>query len=297
MNKPLLVVIGGATASGKTALAIEVAKHFKTDIISADSRQLYKELNIGVARPDKEQLDSVSHHFVASHSIHKPITAGEFATQAIDIINQLNKKIVIICGGTGLFIKSLTIGLDELPKANIALRKDLQEGLRLHGIVFLQNKLHQLSKEAFNKIDAKNPQRLMRQIEILSSNNMQQERKDRPYYPYVEFALNIDREILYNRINNRVDKMLDAGLVNEVRELLPFKELNSLKTVGYNELFEYFSGNLTIEQSIETIKQNTRRYAKRQITWFRNQHPEMNWVHAEEAANTIIRKIENKLNT
>ncbi len=266
-----LIVIAGPTAIGKTSFAIEVAQHFNTEIISCDSRQLYKELEIGVARPSEQELNLVKHHFIASHSIHNDYNAGKYEIECNALLHELfkTKKVVVMTGGTGLYIKAATVGLDALPGKNDELRKELQFILDQKGIDALQEK----AKEAGVKLDKtehQNPQRLMRQIEIACGEVSQKPVIDRQYSTSY-FYLDRDREELYNRINLRVDQMIDEGLIEEAKSLHQHTPLNALETVGYKELFGHFEGEISLETAIEKIKKNSRNYAKRQLTWFRNQ--------------------------
>ncbi|MCB9261798.1 MAG: tRNA (adenosine(37)-N6)-dimethylallyltransferase MiaA [Flavobacteriales bacterium] len=276
-QKKYLIVIGGPTASGKTALAIELAKHFDTEIISADSRQFYKELNIGVAKPSLEELQSAKHHFIGHISIHNPLSAGEFEKQALSVLENLFKTrdVAIMVGGSGLFINAILHGFHEAPKDDGSIRKKLENQYAQHGLTYLQNELKRIDSDYYNKIDLQNPQRLMRAIErVLLSGKTNEEQTAKQlsnrHFEILEFAIDYPREELYNRINQRVDEMIKNGLIAEVENLAPFKQLNALQTVGYAELFDYFDGKSTLNEAVDKIKQNTRRYAKRQITWFKN---------------------------
>lgn len=275
MKNKHLIVIAGPTGIGKTALAIEVAQHYNTEIISADSRQFYKELNIGVARPSKEELEAVQHHFVCSHSIKEPLSAGRFANQAHEKIQQLfsHKDYVVVVGGSGLFIDAIIKGLDDLP-SDTSLKRELELEWNNQGLEHLQNKLAALDPEYFHSMDQNNPHRLIRAIEVclLTKQKYSDLRKGKEEaLPYAVdlFVLNTDRNYLYERINKRVDIMMEEGLEEEARSLYHLKELVALNTVGYKELFEYFDGLCTKEIAIAKIKQHSRNYAKRQITWWK----------------------------
>lgn len=297
MSTKHLVVVGGPTASGKTSLAIQIAKHFNTEILSADSRQLYKELNIGVARPNDLELAEVKHHFIASHSIHSAVSAGEYAKQADALLNELFKlhDVVVMVGGTGLYIEAVINGLNELPKADENLRKQLNTLYQEQGIKALQEKLNHLDPNAKIK-DADNPQRLIRAIEIVelsgkslaSATAKPVKKKD---FTAHTFYLNPDRDMLYQRINERVDLMLSMGLVQEVRSLEKNRDLNALQTVGYSELFDHFNGKLTLEEAVEKIKQHSRNYAKRQFTWFKNKAYTALPSNSEEAVSMIAKEL------
>lgn len=275
MSDKKLTIVAGPTAVGKTAFAIELAKKLDSPIISADSRQVFKELNIGVARPSEEQLSEVKHYLIAHTSIHQPYNAGVFAKEARMIINQLFEKHdnLVVCGGTGLYIKALINGFDPLPPSNEILRQELEENYASLGIEFLQEKLKSLSVDLYNKTEILNPQRLIRAIEIGSAEEVPV--SDIPDFSW-EFeteykVLTMDRNELYDRINRRVDEMVEMGLEKEAKDLEEFQELNALQTVGYSEWWPYFRGENKIEFTIDKIKQHSRNYAKRQETWFKHQ--------------------------
>jgi tRNA dimethylallyltransferase len=273
LSNKRLIVIAGPTGVGKTRFAIQLAQHFKTEIISADSRQLFKELNIGVARPTKEELSTVKHHFIASHSIHEDYNAGKYEREVNECLEQLFVKhdVVVMCGGTGLYIKAATEGLDDLPAQDKELRNELNALFNNSGMEGLLKRLDDLGIDK-QGIEVDNPQRVIRAIEINKlKSKMKSKSKTNRAYKCSYYFLNRDREKLYERINQRVDMMLEDGLLKEVKNLHPHKDLNSLKTVGYQELFDAFDGKWTQQEAIEKIKQHTRNYAKRQLTWFRNQ--------------------------
>ena len=268
-----LIVAAGPTAVGKTSFAIKLAKYFDTEIISCDSRQLFKEMKIGIARPSREELAEVKHHFIASHSIHNHYDAGMYAQEVDVLLAKLftRHNTVIMTGGTGLYIKAATEGLDALPPQNKQLRDQLGFILKAEGIEAIQDIAQgaEISKEA---VDYSNPQRLMRAIEIAQSEIKENpEKEKRAEYTTAYYYMDRDRDALYDRINSRVDIMLRDGLEEEAKGLQEFQELNALRTVGYTELFKYFNGEWTREHAIEKIKQHSRNYAKRQLTWFRNQ--------------------------
>ena len=296
MSEPgkFLILILGPTASGKTALSIELANHFKTEIISTDSRQFYKRMDIGTAKPNQEELAAAPHHFIDFLNPEDYYSAGDFERDAIQLCDKLfkNHDIVIATGGSGLFVKALTDGLDEMPKADLELRKELEDGYQKNGIGYLQERLLKINPIKFAEIDQQNPQRLMRAIEMsVQGVELKSTKKSRPF-TCIKIGLEWDREILYNRINLRVDQMIHAGLVQEAKELYPFKHLNSLQTVGYQELFEYFDGNCSLEFAIDKIKQHSRNYAKRQLTWFKRDH-EIIWKNPSKTSE-IQHIIENK---
>ncbi len=271
-----LIVVVGPTAVGKTALAIQLANHFKTSIISADSRQFYQEMSIGTAKPNAEELAQASHYFINSHSIAEEYTAGDFEREALVRLAVLFKStdVVIAVGGSGLFVRALTEGLDDLPKAGEQIRDKLNEWFRNEGLEPLKQRLQEIDPTYYEKADIDNPQRVIRAIEIFEASGkpisffMNKQKVERPFQ-VITIGLNTDREWLYNRINQRVDLMMEAGLLEEVKSLLPFRNKPALLTVGYAEIFEYLDGKISLEDAVSQIKQNSRRYAKRQITWFK----------------------------
>ncbi len=273
-----LYIIGGPTASGKTQLAIQLAKKLNTVIVSADSRQLYYEMNIGVAKPSLDELAAATHYFINHTSIHNPYSAGMYAKEVRALLPVLFEKNpnVIVAGGTGFYIKALLEGLDDFPKDEV-LRTKLQDILRTQGIEGLQSYFRLLDNKT-QHIDLQNPQRLIRYIELVEifqkplEGIFQENTKNRQIrYPFKAFYLNPDRSVLYEKINQRVNEMMKLGLLEEVKNLYNWRYLPTLQTVGYTELFEYLDGTVSLDQAIENIKRNTRRYAKRQLTWFRNQ--------------------------
>lgn len=281
MEKTLLVILG-ATASGKTRLAIQWAQHYQTEIISADSRQFYKRMDIGTAKPDAEELATIKHHFIDTREPCDYYSAGDFEKDALVTLTEIFKKhdIAIAVGGSGLYLKALCEGLDEMPPADLELRKYLQENYEQLGLDWLQKQYLDL---ALNKthLDVNNPQRLMRAIEKQKQGiSLPKEKKERPFR-ILKYAIEMDREVLYRRINTRVDYMIELGLEAEAKRLLPFRESNALKTVGYSEMFEYFDGLISRERAIELIKQHSRNYAKRQLTWFRAD-PSIIWLKSNE---------------
>jgi len=293
-----LIVIGGPTASGKTSLAIELALKLNTEIISADSRQFYKELNIGVARPSVEELNAVTHHFIAHRSVEEEYSAGQFSRDALVKINELfqKKDDVVLVGGSGLFINAVTKGFHEDVKDDGVIREELELLFKNEGLEGLQAKLKAIDQEAYEIIDIQNPQRLQRAIErvLLSGkthNELRQSDLEERQFEVLEFAIDWPREELYNRINDRVDIMMESGLLNEVKSVLKYKDLNALKTVGYKEIVEYLEGECSLEEAVEKIKQNTRRYAKRQLTWFRNKTGTI-WVDPSNSLNDSLRIIQ-----
>lgn len=298
MSAPLLVVVLGPTAVGKTSVAIQLAKHFRTEIISADSRQMFRELPIGTAAPSKEEMGGIPHHFIGNLSVAERCDAGQWAQQARIVLDELFKtqKVVICVGGSGLYIDALLNGMDELPERNDALRNELQNLFNEKGIESLQEKLRSLDPEYYQTVDIHNHKRLIRAIEVcmLSGEKYSDKRSGKQAalpFNVVKIGLEMDREKLYERINLRVDQMMAAGLENEARSVLEFRNNNALATVGYREMFDYIDGNTTLEKAVELIKQHSRNYAKRQMTWWRRD-AQINWFgphDIEEIITTILR--------
>ncbi len=296
-NKKYLISIVGPTAIGKTALAIELAKYYQTVILSADSRQFYQEISIGTAKPSVEELKQVQHYFINNKSVVDTYTAGDFERDALKLLAELfkEKDIVILVGGSGLYIKALWEGLDEMPPLNENLRKSIINDYETNGIGYLQNKLQALNPDKYKKIDTQNPQRLMRAIEIEEQNKtfISTQIKAPRFFKTIKICLNTDREILYNRINKRVDAMMENGLLKECEQMIEFRHNYALNTVGYSEIFSFFDGNISLEKAIELIKQHSRNYAKRQVTWFKREL-DLNWYEPNEMSN-IIEYINNEI--
>ncbi len=281
------IIICGPTASGKTDIAIDVAQHFNTEIISADSRQCFKELDIAVAKPSLLQLQTVPHHFINTHHITEPFSAADYEKYALKIVTELFDKhnTVVMCGGTGLYIKAFCEGLDDFEPINENIRIEIRDEYKKQGLLWLQNCIQNEDKLYWQKGEIQNPQRLMRALEVIRGTGksivlQQQKLKKERDFNIVKIGIDIDRPNLYERINNRVEVMLKQGLVEEARDLFPQKNLNALQTVGYRELFDYFENNISLERAIERIKQNTRHYAKRQLTWFKKDEAVM-WLKPE----------------
>ena len=282
MPKSLIILLG-PTGVGKTALSIDIARYFNTEIISCDSRQIYKEMSIGTAVPDRQILETIPHHFIRSHSIHDQFNARKFEIEVLERLETLflDTDIVLMTGGSMLYIEALCKGLDDFPDVDPELRQKLMNRLESEGITQLQNELFKLDPTYYSEVDLQNPKRILHALEIClmtgkpySELRTNQTRK-RPFN-ILKIGLNCDREQLYDRINQRVDKMFEVGLEQEVNRLQSFSHLNSLNTVGYRELFEYFEGKITLEQAKEKIKANSRKYARKQLTWFRRD-PEITW--------------------
>lgn len=293
-----LIVIVGPTGIGKTALAIELAQHFSTEIISADSRQFFKEMEIGTAKPSLSELQTAPHHFINSHSIQQLFSTGDFEIQALDRISELFKSYdqLIMVGGSGLYIDAVCNGLDDLPQTDLTIREQLNARLAEEGLGSIQEQLKRVDPEYYTKVDQSNPQRMIRGLEFFLSTGKKlssfqtNSKKQRPFN-IVKIGLNMDRDQLYERINHRVDLMMEAGQLGEVERLQPYRSYNALNTVGYSELFDYLDGNTTLRAAVDKIKQNTRRFAKRQLTWFRRDDS-ITWFKPDECS-AVICHIEN----
>jgi tRNA dimethylallyltransferase len=278
-----VIVIAGPTAVGKTTVAIEIAGHFQTEIISADSRQCYKELNIGVARPSAEELEKIKHHFIASHSVHDEITAAGFEQFALQKVNELFQlqDVVVMAGGTGLYIKAFCEGLDEIPAVNEDIRNNIITQYNEQGMEWLQQEVQRKDPDFYAKGEIQNPQRMMRALEVVESTGQsilyfRKGKKAERNFTIIKTGLELPKEDLHRNINTRADKMIDNGLVEEVKRMQSFKHLNALQTVGYSEIFSYLDEKISLSAATDLIKQNTRQYAKRQMTWFRKDK-EMRW--------------------
>ncbi|HWA34480.1 MAG TPA: tRNA (adenosine(37)-N6)-dimethylallyltransferase MiaA, partial [Cyclobacteriaceae bacterium] len=278
-----LIVIVGPTASGKTALAIHLATIYGTEIVSADSRQIYKELDIGTAKPTESELRQVRHHFIDTKSITEDYDAGTFAREARQVIDELFqvKKYVILCGGSGLYVKALLEGFDELPDVPGGIRTDIIESYNRNGLSWLQEEVRTLDPEYFEIVDRQNPQRLMRALEVIRSSGKPFSlfrKKEKIILPFnvVKIGLNLDRDTLYERIDTRMDKMISDGLFAEAEKFFTSRHLNALQTVGYQEIFGFMEGAYDREEAVRLLKRNSRHYAKRQMTWFRKDK-EIEW--------------------
>lgn len=294
--KKKLITISGQTASGKTNLSIRLAQNLNCSIISCDSRQFYKEMSIGTAVPSKLELSKANHYFIHHKSVKDNYTVGDFQNDALKLIENLFKKddYIILTGGSGMYMDAIVNGIDKFPKIKLGVRELLNEKHNSRGILFLKNKLKELDPEYYDIVDVNNHRRLIRALEVCISTGKTYSsflnKKNKEYdFESVNFGIKVDRELLYKKINYRVDKMISDGLIKEAKTLLNFKDLNPLNTVGYKELFEHFKGNLTKSQAIEKIKQNTRRYAKRQMTWLKNKN--LVWIENNVEIDEIKRFI------
>ena len=300
MNKSLLIIIAGPTAVGKTKLAIELAKKFNSSIFSCDSRQFYRELNIGTAKPTENELQEVNHFFINNKSIHDHYSAGDYEKEIISKLNQYFKtnRIGFLVGGSGMYIDAVCKGLDQLP-GNIRIRKDLNQQFLDYGIEKIQQQLKDLDPNHYLKVDINNPQRIIRALEVCLITgkpysslllNINKKRN----FDCLKFLLHLKKDQLQSNINLRVDQMIDKGLIEEVKNLSDFKYLNALKTVGYKEIYEYLNGQIGKDVAIEKIKLNTKKYSKRQMTWFKKDS-DYNWVENSSTKNSI-RIIYNRIN-
>ncbi|WP_461451504.1 tRNA (adenosine(37)-N6)-dimethylallyltransferase MiaA [Mucilaginibacter sp.] len=295
-----LIVLAGPTAVGKTAIAIKIAQHYNTVVISADSRQFFREMSIGTAKPDAQELATVKHYFINSHSIHESFSVGDYEKQALALLDELFKEhdVVVMAGGSGLYIKGVCEGFDELPVAEPGIRHRLNQDFTEQGIMHLQERVKEIDPEYYEQVDIHNPQRLIRALEVFEATGkpISYYRKatvNKRAFNIVKIGLSLPRDILYRQINYRVDKMVEAGLLDEVRSLIPYRNLNALNTVGYSELFDHFDGNTDLETALDLIKQNTRHFAKRQLTWFRKDK-DFHWFEAdgEDVVPNIVKQVQ-----
>ena len=293
-NKKILLTVVGPTAIGKTSLAIDLALHFGTEIISCDSRQFFKEMSIGTAVPSSEELAQVKHHFIQHKSIFDTYSVGDFERDAITLLKELFKQhnVVIMVGGSGLYADTVVYGLDDFPEVSPEIRNELNELYQKQGITYLQTRLKDLDPIQYTQIDVQNPQRMMRALEVCIASgkpyssflNKKETLRD---FTNITIGLTAEREVVYNRINERVELMLENGLLIETQTLFPHKGLNALQTVGYRELFNFFEGKTSLDFAIEEIKKNTRRFAKRQYTWF-HKNKDINWFEINQLDKLFI---------
>jgi tRNA dimethylallyltransferase len=271
-----LIIISGPTGSGKTELAIKVAQHFKTEIVSADSRQIYQGLEIGTAQPDAEQLAQVKHHLIGFRKVTEDYNAGLYEQDALKAIDKIfsENTVAVVCGGTGLYIDALLYGMDDLPPATPEIRAELEHQYQLQGIEFLQEELKVRDPQFALIMDLKNPRRLIRALEICivsgqPYSSFRTGKKASRSFNYIYYSLNPSRETLYSQINYRTEKMFESGIIEEARQMMPFRKSNALQTVGYREIFDFLDGIIPIEEAKTKVKQHTRNYAKRQLTWLK----------------------------
>jgi tRNA dimethylallyltransferase len=296
IQKPQLIVISGPTGSGKTDLSIRLAQALNCSVVSADSRQVFEEMRIGSAAPDETQLQHVPHYFIGSKRIQDPFNAGIFEQEALETLSILFKEnpIQIVCGGTGLYIDALLNGFDELPESDPEIRQELDSIFTNSGLEALQIELQNLDPIYYAQVDIHNPQRIMRALEVIRKtglpySSLRKKKTAVRDFQVVYLATDIARETLYANINARAEKMIEQGWLKEAEDLYPYRKLNALQTVGYKELFAYFDGEINLERAIELIQQNTRRYAKRQLTWLRNKQ-EIHWINPQTEAEKLIKK-------
>jgi len=300
MERPLLIAIQGPTASGKTTASIELAKFFNTEIISCDSRQFFKELKIGAAPPSAQELAEVPHYFIQHITIKTDYNAGAFERDAIKRVEQLfeKHKVLFMVGGSGLYANAVMYGFDDLPKANLQLRVALQNQLEEQGIESLQRLLEEKDPAYFKVVDRDNAHRLIRALEVIEQtgrpfSELRSSTKSQRSFDVLNLVMDLPREVLYERINARVDIMMAEGLEEEARNLLSFRHLQPLNTVGYKELFNFFDGAIMREEAVNLIKQNSRRFAKRQLTWLRRDKNAL-WINPsniEEMKSVILNKL------
>jgi tRNA dimethylallyltransferase len=293
LNKKYLIVLVGPTAVGKTAVAIQLAKHFNTEIISADSRQIFKELNIGVARPSEDELAEVKHHFIANKSIAEYYSAGEYEREVIVLLDELfkTKDVVILCGGTGFYVNAVLYGFDEIPQIDSTIRNELNQQYKESGIESLQQQLKLLDEETYNSIDRNNTQRVIRALEVIIGSgqkfsSFKKKEEVQRNFTSVKIGLNISKEQLHHNINSRVDEMMKNGFLEETKTVSGFRDHNALQTVGYKELFDYIDGKTTLTDTVDLIKLHTRQYAKRQLTFF-NKNKEYTWFEPKQISSII----------
>ena len=300
MAKTLIAVVG-PTAIGKTALSIKLANHYNTEIVSADSRQFYKEMTIGTAVPSKEELSAAKHHFIQNLSVTEDYSVGDFERDGLALLDKLFKvqDIVILVGGSGLYVDAIVKGLNHFPDVDESIRLKLNDCLKNEGLEPLQNQLKTLDPKYFEKVDIHNPHRVIRALEICIGTQktytsfLEQDKEERPFNT-ITVGLEADRTKIYERINDRVDIMMAEGLLKEVKSLESYKNYNALNTVGYKELFNYLDDEWSLEFAISEIKKNTRRFAKRQLTWFKKNSDTL-WFNYKTDEQTIIKVIDNKM--
>ncbi|MFQ3368740.1 MAG: tRNA dimethylallyltransferase [Flavobacteriaceae bacterium] len=293
-----LISIVGPTAIGKTSLAIQLAEKYSTEIISADSRQFYREMNIGTAKPSVSELNSAKHHLINNKSVVDNYSIGEFEQDAIKQISNIHSRsnIAVLVGGSGLYLDVINYGLDQIPKTEKNIRNSLNNDFESKGLIYLQNKLKKIDLITYNNIDLNNSRRIIRALEVTISSGkpyssfLNKKKVDRDF-KVIEIGINAERELVYQRINNRVDDMVNQGLINEVKKLIKYKHLNSLNTIGYKEIFRYLNGDISLEFAVNEIKKNSRRFAKRQITWFKSNN-NIIWFNQNYKIDNIIKVID-----
>jgi tRNA dimethylallyltransferase len=299
--KNYIVSVSGPTGIGKTGWAIRLARHYRTEILSFDSRQFFKEMRIGTAVPSPEELEAVPHHFIQHRSIHEPYSVGDFRRDALKRIRELfrHHKLLILAGGSGLYLDAITKGLDDFPKIEPGIREELMATYQKVGVAPLQKLLAERDPEYYGRVDLNNPHRLVRALEICLGtgkpfSSFMGNRKPPDFFTHIPLGIQAARDVVYRRINSRVYQMMKAGLLEEARELYPFREAAALQTVGYQELFAYFEGDWDLETAVDEIAKNTRRFAKRQSTWLRRD-PDIDWIAFDAPAEDAVRYIDLKM--
>lgn len=293
MHSKKLVVIAGPTAVGKTEVSLRLAEYFKTEIISADSRQIYQELEIGTAKPSRDELSRASHHFINTHTIEQSYDAGAYGRDALILIHRLFIKCdtLILCGGSGLYIKSVLEGFDDMPEIPSGIREQIVAEYQSNGLDWLQHQLKEVDPDYYEQVDINNPHRLIRALELFRASGQQasqlRAREKRTHdFEIIKIGLELDREKLYERIDARMDAMIEKGLFEEAERFFSKRDLNALQTVGYREIFDYLEGKYDKNEAIRLLKRNTRRYAKRQLTWFKRD-PDINWFKPDQLDDMI----------
>ena len=301
MRMDTLIIVLGPTGVGKSDISIQLAKHYHTEIVSADSRQFFRELTIGTAVPSPEDLNEIKHHFIQNKSIHHYYNVSEYETEALQLIQELHKKInpIILTGGSMLYLDTICNGIDDIPTVDPEIRDEVIRWYEENGIEALRQRLQEVDPEYYEEVDRNNPKRMLHAVEVcqMTGKTFTSFRtrtvKERPFH-IVKIGINQDRKVLYDRINERVLRMMDLGLLEEARSVYPYRSLNSLNTVGYKELFSYFDGSCTLEEAVDLIQRNTRKYARKQLTWFRRDQ-QIKWFEPNQI-DEIIKYIDQTMN-